>query len=197
MENQGQRIKKIRKSLDLTLEKFGDRLGVTSVTISRLENSNRNLTKQMTKAICREYNVDYTWLTTGEGDMFISYNNMDLMMPGDRIKYFRTSCLNLSLEKFARNLNVTSMAISNIENNNRNLTKRMAMEICKEYNVNYDWLIYGEGDMFKDTSLIERLETFLINDFDGSFTALFDAILNLNDSERQALSVLIQKIRKD
>lgn len=27
------------------------------------------------------------------------------MTPGDRIKYFRTSCLNLSLEKFARNLN--------------------------------------------------------------------------------------------
>ena len=119
------------------------------------------------------------------------------MTPGDRIKILRASYLGLTLEQFAYNLNVTSMAISNIENNNRNLTKRMAMEICKEYNINYDWLIYGEGDMFKDISLIERLETFLTNDFDGSFTALFNAILDLNDSERQALSVLIQKIRKD
>lgn len=67
---QGERIKVIRKELGLTLEKFGEKLGVTKTTISRIEKGVNNLTDQMAKAICREYNVDYDYLMYGEGDMF-------------------------------------------------------------------------------------------------------------------------------
>lgn len=68
---QGERVREVRKSLGLTLEKFGTRLGVTKVAISNIEKGNRNLTEQMTKSICREFNVDYGWLTTGTGEMFV------------------------------------------------------------------------------------------------------------------------------
>lgn len=68
---QGERIREVRKALNLTLEKFGGKLGVTKQTVSRIENGINNLTEQMTKAICREFHVDYIWLTTGEGDMFL------------------------------------------------------------------------------------------------------------------------------
>lgn len=67
---QGERVKEIRKELDLTLEKFGEKLGVTKVAISNIEKGNRNLTDQMSKAICREYNVNYDYLMYGEGEMF-------------------------------------------------------------------------------------------------------------------------------
>lgn len=67
---QGERVKEIRKSLDLTLEKFGEKLGVTKTTISRIEKGVNNLTDQMTKSICREYSVNYDYLVYGEGDMF-------------------------------------------------------------------------------------------------------------------------------
>lgn len=67
---QGERVKEIRKTLDLTLEKFGEKLGVKKGAISAIENNNRNLTEQMTKAICREYNVNYDYLMYGEGEMF-------------------------------------------------------------------------------------------------------------------------------
>lgn len=67
---QGERIKAIRKELGLTLEKFGEKLGVTKTTISRIEKGVNNLTDQMTRSICREYNVDYDYLMYGEGDMF-------------------------------------------------------------------------------------------------------------------------------
>ncbi len=67
---QGERIKTIRKTLGLTLEKFGENLGVTKVAISNIEKENRNLTEQMALAICREYNVNYDYLMTGEGEMF-------------------------------------------------------------------------------------------------------------------------------
>ncbi len=81
---QGERIREVRNALGLTLEKFGDRLGVTKVAISNLEKGNRNLTEQMAKAICREFNVDYMWLTTGEGEMFIDRDD-DFIERIDRI----------------------------------------------------------------------------------------------------------------
>lgn len=67
---QGEQIKAIRKELGLTLEKFGEKLGVTKATISRIEKGVNNLTDQMARSICREYNVDYDYLMYGEGDMF-------------------------------------------------------------------------------------------------------------------------------
>lgn len=85
---QGERVKKIRKSFRLTLEKFGEKLGVGKTAISKIERGENNLTDQMTKSICREFNVDYIWLTTGEGEMFIEtdddfQNRIDLIMAGE------------------------------------------------------------------------------------------------------------------
>lgn len=81
---QGERIKEVRNSLGLTLEKFGEKLGVTKTAISRIEKGERGLTEQMTKSICREFGVDYMWLTTGEGEMFIDSDD-DFIERIDRI----------------------------------------------------------------------------------------------------------------
>lgn len=67
---QGERVKAVRTSLRLTLEKFGEKLGVGKTAISKIEKDERSLTDQMTRSICREYNVSYDWLTAEEGDMF-------------------------------------------------------------------------------------------------------------------------------
>lgn len=71
----GERIRQVRKTLGFTLEQFGSKLGVTKVAISNIEKGNRNLTEQMAKAICREFGVNYTWLTTGEGEVFLERDN--------------------------------------------------------------------------------------------------------------------------
>lgn len=81
---QGDRVKEIRKSLGLTLEKFGQRIGVGKSTISDIENGRRSLSEHMTKSICREFGVDYMWLTTGEGEMFVDTDD-DLLASIDRI----------------------------------------------------------------------------------------------------------------
>lgn len=60
-----ERIKFLRKSLNLTIEKFGEALGVTRAAISNIENGNRNVTDQMFKSICREFNVREEWLRDG------------------------------------------------------------------------------------------------------------------------------------
>lgn len=85
---QGERIKELRKTLSLTLEKFGQRIGVGKSTISDLENGRRSLSEHMTKSICREFSVDYMWLTTGEGEMFVEsdddfFERIDRIMAGE------------------------------------------------------------------------------------------------------------------
>lgn len=68
---QNERIKEVRKTLGLTLEKFGGRIGLKKSAISLIENGKNSVTDANTKAICREFNVDYGWLTTGVGEMFV------------------------------------------------------------------------------------------------------------------------------
>lgn len=65
-----ERIKTLRKTLNLTLEQFGERVGVTKMTISRIENGKNNVTEQMCKSICREFNIREDWLKNGTGEMF-------------------------------------------------------------------------------------------------------------------------------
>lgn len=64
-----ERIKKLRKTLDLTQAEFGRRIGVKQNTVALIEGG-RNTSDQTIFAICREFNVSETWLRTGEGDMF-------------------------------------------------------------------------------------------------------------------------------
>lgn len=68
---QGDRVRELRKTLGLTLERFGDPLGVKKAAISNIENGSRNLTDQMIASICREYGVNEEWLRSGNGEMFV------------------------------------------------------------------------------------------------------------------------------
>lgn len=81
---QNERVKELRKVLGLTLERFGEKLGIQKSAVSKIERGENNLTEQMTKSICREFGVDYIWLTTGDGEMFVESDN-DIMESIDRI----------------------------------------------------------------------------------------------------------------
>ncbi|MDE5697086.1 MAG: helix-turn-helix domain-containing protein [Lachnospiraceae bacterium] len=60
-----ERVKEIRKSVELTMEKFGERLGVGKVAISCIESGKNNVTEQMIKSICREFGYREEWLRDG------------------------------------------------------------------------------------------------------------------------------------
>lgn len=77
---QGERVREVRKTLGLTLEKFGEKIGMKKNSISQIENGKNNLTDANIKSICREFNVDYIWLTTGEGEMFIEFDREEQLM---------------------------------------------------------------------------------------------------------------------
>lgn len=70
---QGERVRYIRKqkNVNLTLEKFGERIGLKKSSLSQIENNVNSLTDSNIKAICREFNVNEEWLRTGNGPIEI------------------------------------------------------------------------------------------------------------------------------
>lgn len=74
----------------------------------------------------------------------------------ERVKELRT-VLGLSAEKFGARVGVTRSAISRIENGTVNVTSQMIISICREFNVNEEWLRNGSGEMFNTLSQDEEL----------------------------------------
>lgn len=97
---QGAKVKEIRKTLNLTMEKFGEKLGVGKTAISKIEKNERNLTEQMTKAICREYNVNEEWLKNGCGEMFIQTPNDELEALAKKYNLSNGACI--LIDKFVK-----------------------------------------------------------------------------------------------
>lgn len=70
------RIKLIRKTLGISQRDFGKKIGISDTAVSKLESGERNPSEQTLKSICREFNVDYFWLTEGaDVDMFMKLPN--------------------------------------------------------------------------------------------------------------------------
>lgn len=67
-----ERIKKLRKALDLTQMEFADRIGTTANVLTNYETGRRNPSKSVINNICKEFHVSEEWLRTGEGEMFIT-----------------------------------------------------------------------------------------------------------------------------
>ncbi len=98
---EGDRIKQIRKDNQLTLEQFGNIIGVTQTTISRIENGKRNLTEAMRKSICREFRVDPIWLSTGEGEMLID-QSVELIEMLDKLLHNESKLAKTMFKVFAQ-----------------------------------------------------------------------------------------------
>lgn len=65
-----ERFKLLRKSLNLTQNEIGIKLGVTKSNVSRIEKGISSVTDRMVKDICREFYVNEDWLRNGIGEMF-------------------------------------------------------------------------------------------------------------------------------
>lgn len=80
MNDENKRIKEVRLAMNLTMEKFGEKIGMKRNSLSQVENGINSVSNQLRAAVCREFNVNESWLRTGEGEMFVSKSNEDLLM---------------------------------------------------------------------------------------------------------------------
>ena len=65
------RFKELREALSLTQQKFADRLDISRNFVAQIEMGNKIPSERTVKDICREFKVNYEWLTEGTGEMFI------------------------------------------------------------------------------------------------------------------------------
>lgn len=65
-----ERIKELRRSLGLTQDEFGGRIGITKSSVSTMESGRSNPSEQTLRSMVREFGASYLWLTTGAGPMF-------------------------------------------------------------------------------------------------------------------------------
>lgn len=119
---------------------------------------------------------------------------------GERVKELRTA-LGLSGEKFGEKIGVKRSAISDIERGRNNLSEQNILAICREFNVNEDWLRYGTGEMFKDMTLDEEIISFIGDiqwDASNTFKKRFiSAVAKLNDEEWKVLEKIIVDMASD
>ena len=64
------RIKQVRKALNLKQDEFGAKIGISNTAVSKWEKGENSVPDSAILSICREFGVNETWLRTGAGDMF-------------------------------------------------------------------------------------------------------------------------------
>lgn len=69
--NIAERIKKLRKALNLNQAEFGARIGIKQSTVTGYETGIRIPLDSVIVSICKEYNVNENWLRNGAGEMFL------------------------------------------------------------------------------------------------------------------------------
>lgn len=102
--------------------------------------------------------------------------------------------INLSQETFGKRLGVTGAAISRIESGSREPSEQILLAVCREFNVNEDWLRTGKGEMFKkskDATVDQLAAEYGLDDLGRQ---IMSAYLDLDENDRLAVGRLIQKI---
>lgn len=93
-----ERIRKLRKFLDLTQEKFAERIGIKRNTIATYESGRNEPVDSVIALICREFHVNEEWLRYGTGDMFSSEPEDELQALTE--KYGLSTADRTLIEKF-------------------------------------------------------------------------------------------------
>jgi len=73
-----ERIKKLRKALDLTQQELADKIGVKRNSYANYETGRNTPIDAIIVSICREFNVNEEWLRTGTGEMFNKIPEQDM-----------------------------------------------------------------------------------------------------------------------
>ena len=103
----------------------------------------------------------------------------------ERLKYLRAQ-LHLTTRAFGASINMSGGAITNMEKGTRNITERTIRDVCREYNVNPDWLTDGTGPIFED--MTNEL------DLDDDVRQLARQYSLLNDDDRELVKRMIYSL---
>lgn len=118
------RILSLRKTLTLSQEKFGEKLGIGKSAVSRMEIGTYKTTETMVKLICSTFNTNEEWLRTGKGEMFVTKNADDQLA-------WLIGELHATDDEFAKKLIVEFLKLSD---NQRNSVKQFVAKLATSIN---------------------------------------------------------------
>lgn len=114
----------------------------------------------------------------------------------ERIRYLRKEVLKLSQEEFAKKINVSRSNLGNLEINKINVTERVINDICREFRINEEWLLNGNGEIFKADSqnyIEELVKQYSLNNKDKE---ILEAYVNMNEENRNLFYNFINSFSK-
>lgn len=125
------RIKKIRKKLDLTQQKFADRLSVKRNTVAQWELGINALTDQVVTSVCREFNVNEDWLRTGAGgdeNMFVKLSE------DEELAMYTQMLLDSTDDVVADMIKETIVIYEKLDNDSKQALKNVARKLLDKMN---------------------------------------------------------------
>lgn len=117
-------------------------------------------------------------------------------MINQNIRYLRKNLLKLTQEDFAESIGLQRNTISLIESGKLNTSERTLNDICKVHNINKEWLLNGEGEIFQqlnEDDEFSRLIGMLLADDDEFKKRIIKTMLELDDTEWVAIRNIVEK----
>lgn len=115
----------------------------------------------------------------------------------DRFKELRKE-LNVTQQEFADKLKISRNFVAQIEMGSKVPSDRTIGDVCREFNVNEEWLRTGNGDMFipgiKDKQISAMLADVMKSGEDSFRHRLVSALARLDDEGWDNLEKLIDMI---
>lgn len=75
-----ERLKRLRRELNITQQEFADRIGIKRSTMATYESGRNEPIDAVISLICREFDVNEDWLKTGDGEMFEELTDQEKTM---------------------------------------------------------------------------------------------------------------------
>lgn len=117
------RIEEVRKTHGMSRASFGAKIGVSGDVINNLERGRVEIKDHMILLICKEFDVNETWLRTGEGEMFV---------PRDRETEIAKLTMQLLTEESDSFKNRLISALSRLSEDQWELLAQIADDITKK-----------------------------------------------------------------
>ena len=115
----------------------------------------------------------------------------------DRFKELRET-LSLTQQKFADRLDISRNFVAQIEMGSKIPSERTIKDICREFKVNYDWLVNGTGDMFQDDDSDAQaiVDSVMTGDNDFAKKTLVK-FARLSEERWRQLQEILEELEKD
>lgn len=195
----GERLKILRRKLDLTQAEMASKLGISINYISWFETGRKRLKEDKIAAICDIFNVKRDWLIEGEGEMFgcegpnIPLNNSGAIGAGKEIKKLREE-LNLTQKEFGERIGLNKCYVVLAEQGIRPLKDIEIKKVCTALKIKEDDLAFSRHNQIKKLSRIGNKNEI----FDDNYARIPEELQDkLNPEELASLVDLLYQRYED